>query len=387
MRLTDVVTEAFASIRARPLRTLLTMAGTFLGVTAVVTTLGLAETAGRQVSARFDALRATEVRLALSPGLDASQLPHDFAERLSDLNGVVAVGSVSENEFNVRVTMTALGGVGAAGFAGLVSISPGTEAALRFDLAEGRTFDLFHHQPGTDVAIVGSGVATQLSLPPLWTHPVVYVEGRPLTVVGVLRSAPTEPRSQGWIMVPESQAEGEAGRRIVIIQTEPGAAQTIARQAGPALRPDAPHLLVAAAPPDPRTLRMAVESDTRFAFLVAAGIVLLIGSLSIATGTLVAVLERTSEIGLRRAVGATPLDIASLVLTEATIVGALGGAFGASVGIIAVVAVASRSEWTPVLDPAVPFVAVAIGAGAGLLAGLAPAIRASRIEPVEALKR
>lgn len=382
----DTVAEAFAALRGRPGRAALTMAGTLLGVAAVVATLGLAETAGRQVSGRFDALRSTEVRVELETGSKENALPDDYAERLMGLNGVAAVGSIVEVRSNAAVATTSVDGVGMSGLAGVVGLGPGTEDALRFEFAEGRSFDALHHASAADVAILGPGIAARLNIPPLWTRPVVFVDGHPRVVVGLLNMAPTEPRASGWVMVPASAAPG-AGAPTLVIRTDPGAAQVIARQAPAALRPEAPHLFVSSAPPDPGLLRLAVESDTRTAFLVAAGVVLLVGALGIATATLVAVVERTPEFGIRRAIGASPAHIAGLVMTESTLIGTLGGAFGSSLGVIAVVGLSARAQWTPVMDPLVPFIAVGLGAVTGLLAGLIPAIRAGQIEPVEALRR
>ena len=94
----------------------------------------------------------------------------------------------------------------------------------------------------------------------------------------------------------------------------------------------------------------------------------------------------TGEIGLRRALGATRRHIAYQFLLESSVMGCVGGIIGASIGTLVVVAVAAYQTWTPVLDPLVPLVAPLIGATIGLLAGTYPALRAARMEPVEALR-
>ena len=91
-RLADTITEAAAAVGHRPIRTLLTALGTILGVGAFVTTTGLAETARAQVSSRFDALKATEVRLQDAAPDGTNPFPDDVDERLEALNGVNYAG-------------------------------------------------------------------------------------------------------------------------------------------------------------------------------------------------------------------------------------------------------------------------------------------------------
>lgn len=148
-----------------------------------------------------------------------------------------------------------------------------------------------------------------------------------------------------------------------------------------------PELVDAAAPPPPDRLRAAVEGDVDMLFVVLGGIALLAGAIGIANVTLLSVLERAAEIGLRRALGARPRNIAGQFVTESGIVGALGGLLGGTAGLLTTLGVAAAQEWTPVIDLRVVLAAPALGLAVGVVAGVFPAWHAARIEPVEALRR
>ena len=141
-----------------------------------------------------------------------------------------------------------------------------------------------------------------------------------------------------------------------------------------------------AAPPDPKTLRAGVENDLNALFLLLGGVSLLVGALGIANVTLVSVLERIGEIGLRRALGAARRHIAAQFLLESAAMGLLGGIVGASLGTLVVVAVSASRTWTPVLDPWMPLAAPLAGTLIGLLSGMYPSLKAAATEPVEALR-
>jgi putative ABC transport system permease protein len=153
-----------------------------------------------------------------------------------------------------------------------------------------------------------------------------------------------------------------------------------------AVSPNSPELVQVNAPPRPGELRRDVVGDVNALFLLLGAVALLVGGLGIANVTLLSVLERISEIGLRRAIGATRVHIASQFLVESVIVGLLGGLVGTAVGVLTTIGVSIFREWTPLLDPRLAIAAPLLGALIGLLAGTYPAWRAASIEPIAALR-
>ncbi|MER7732525.1 ABC transporter permease [Streptomyces erythrochromogenes] len=394
----DALAEALAGILQRPARSMLTALGTVLGVGSFVAILGLTATTSSQIDARFNVLSATEVTVE-----DVAQSRNEFAapgfpadadRRIARLSGVTNAGVY----YGVRLTpgttvsSSPVGADSEGERLDVVAASPGALRAAVPTLDQGRLFDDYHSESRQRVAVLGAATAARLGITTVSTHPAVFIGEEPFTVVGIIGDVERKADLLLSVVVPRSTAEEvfgppRGGDARMIIATELGAARQVAELAPTALRPDHPDYLKAVAPADPKSLRTNVSSDLGQLFLILAGICLIIGAVGIANTTLVAVLERTGEIGLRRALGARGRHISLQFLAESGALGALGGLVGTSLGSMTVVLVAVIREWTPVIHPLTVLAAPAIGLLTGVLAGLYPAWRASRIEPAEALRR
>jgi macrolide transport system ATP-binding/permease protein len=395
MRPRDLAREAVAGLLARPARVGLTVLGTVIGVGALVATLGLSKTASNQIVGHFDALSATDVVISPSAragGAGATVLPWDAESRLLRLNGVAAAGTLSD--VDVRGALVRSVPINDPLEAGAIQLpmkaaSPGLFRAVHAQLSTGRFFDAGHSQRADRVLILGPNAARRLHITRIDDQPAVFVGDRLYAVIGVLSSVSRQASLLGSAIMPEGTARVEFGLRapaLAQVETRIGAVNLIVRQAPIALSPNNPALLKVAAPPDPKQLRGQVKNDLNALFLLLGGVSLLVGAIGIANVTLVSVLERVGEIGLRRALGAGRRHIAAQFLLESTAMGFAGGVMGASLGTLVIVAVSAMKTWTPVLDPWVPLGAPLLGALIGLVSGTYPSVRAASLEPVEALR-
>ena len=405
----DAAAEAVAGIVARPGRAGLTMLGTVLGVGAFVAVLGLTATGAGQISQQFSVLEDTTVTVADNgPANDVAPpgsyppigFPADADAIAGHIRGVVAAGvwwPVALPEGTSFSASQALSGV-TSQTVNLLAASPGAVKAMDPVMAAGSPLSAYENDTAQHVAMIDTTTAGTLGISAarLASHPAVFVNGFAYTIVGVYSSAQRVASGGSAMLIPENTALEDYGNpqpgigsqeeAQMVIATRTGAAAAVAKQVAAAELPADPHRLVVTPPPNPLKLQGEVNGDLAGLFLILALISLLIGAVGIGNTTLVAVLERTGEIGVRRAVGARPRHIAAQFLAESTALGTLGGLIGTCIGVGIVVIFAAAQNWTAVLNPVYTLPAPLIGSVVGLLAGAYPALRAARTSPLAALR-
>jgi putative ABC transport system permease protein len=405
----DTAAEAIAGIVQRPGRAGLTMLGTVLGVGAFVAVLGLTATGAGQISRQFTVLEDTTVTVedngpANNVALPGTNPPPGFpagADAIADhINGVTAAGvwwPVALPDGTSVSASLALSGT-ASQTVDLLAASPGAVRAMVPAMVAGSPLSTYENDTAQHVAMIDTSTASALGISParLPSHPAVFVNGIAYTVVGVYGSVQRVVSGGSAMLIPENTALADYGNpqpgigtqeeAQMVIATRTGAAQAVSRQIAAAELPTDPRRLVVTSPSSPLKLQSEVNGDLAGLFLILALISLLIGAVGIANTTLVAVLERTGEIGVRRAVGARPRHIAAQFLAESTALGTLGGLIGTCIGVGIVVIFAAAKNWTAVLNPVYTLPAPLIGSVVGLLAGAYPALRAARTSPLAALR-
>lgn len=393
----DVLADAWAGINSRPSRTLLAGLGCLLGVSVFLVTQGVAETASAQVSDTFTELVATEVRLedkgagGLYTAPDDSIQVGEIEQRLSDLAGLRYAGVrwslESEPPLKIGLDPTADSDERLP----LLAVTPGYFRAVRATMESGRAFDAGHDQREEDVAVLGASAARRLGVGAGGREATVWIGGRRFPVAGIVADVQRDPDVLGAVLIPAQTAIKDFSLGIqsltVLIDVSPGAAEQVAGLAPLAIRPQDPGRFQVSYPPEPKRLRRAVEAELDSLLLGLSFVVLAVGAIGIANTNFVSVMERKTEIGLRRAIGSAKVRIAGQFVIESILIGLGSGVVAAALSPAVIILIATLQGWSPVLETKLLVVGPLIGGLVGAISGAWPAWRAARIEPASALRR
>ncbi len=402
MLLGEIIGVALGAIRANKLRSFLTALGIVIGVGAVITMVSLGNGASKAIQAQIEALGTNLLTIYPGQGFrrgiagaDRAVLTSDDAEALKrDARGFSAIvpelranRQVKYGSQNLNVSVT-----------GTV---PGYVDVNRYQVHVGRMFSAGDDEGRKRVAVLGYAIPGMLgTTPELLVGKSLSVGGVPFEIIGLL----AEKGAQGsWrnpdeiILVPIQTAQFRlmGTDRLGSITAEVSDVDSIATamlEIERVLRRE--HSIAPGGDNDFQILRRAeflatLEDTTQtFTWLLAsiAAVSLLVGGIGIMNIMLVSVTERTREIGVRKALGATRSNIMLQFLIEALVLCMLGGVLGILVGSGGAVALSRLANWNTLLSPLAILIAFSFSAIVGIFFGLWPARRAAGLDPIQALR-
>ena len=400
---------AWRALRVNRMRTLLTLLGIIIGVAAVVCTISVGAGAQAQIAERIRTLGAN--LLIVTPGAQSSagvRLEAGTRHTLTEEDALaiqreIGAVQVSAPVLSRRAQVVA----GNRNWSTLVAgVKSDYLVAREWPIVDGRPFSVEELESAAKVAIIGDVVLDQLFSGERPLGQTLRIGNVPFTVIGVL-----DKKGQGAmgrnqddvIFIPLSAAKSrvlgavrgntrDALDFVVIKVFDALALPDVQSSVKTLLRQR--HQLRKEAPDDfkienPSEVLSAREGATRtFGYLLTAvaSVSLIVGGISIMNIMLVSITERTREIGLRMAVGARRRDIRWQFLIEAVTLALIGGLIGAALGCVGAMSVAVQAGWPILISPWAIALACAFSGMVGIAFGLYPAYRASRLDPMVALR-
>lgn len=404
----DLIGVALSGLTSRLSRTLLIMLGPIIGVSAIVAAVGLTESAKGDLQADLAEL-GTNLITAEAAGSFGSQnptFPEDVIDRVESLRGVESVTATLSITGVVTAPYDAAATYYTAFPTPVLTADEDFLEVMQIELVSGRWLNEFDNVSGARVAVVGLDVANEFSYRK-GTNTTIQLNGLNYAVIGVYEPVKLVTNFNTAVLIPPQTADDDfdAGleANTLYVRADPSRVVDVESGLPVAINLGGSEEVNTSVPSD--ALEAAAAADSTLQVIVASmGILaLVVGGVGIANVMSISVIQRSAEIGIRRALGHGRGLIAWQFLLEAVAVGFFGGLGGVALGLFIVVFFSRISGWTHVLDPSliigsiefpshfagIPTIYL-LGMTAALVtsvvAGLYPSVKAARLEPLETLR-
>jgi putative ABC transport system permease protein len=399
----EVIRVALRALARNKMRTILTMLGIIIGVGAVICTVAIGQGASAQVQQQIQSLGDNMMMVfsgsvntggvRMGNGATKTLTADDADAILAHVQGVVAVSPIVGSSVQV-----------VNGNQNWFTRANGTSADIteirHWPVVQGSMFSERDVNMAANVCVLGNTVAQQLFGDSDPVGQMIRVQNLPFRVLGVLQTKGQSSNGQDqddMMIVPyttvQKKISGISWVQLIMVSTTSQQAMAQVQSGISALLRQRHHLRTTEDDDfiirSPNEMAQAAEATSLVMTLLLAGIAsisLLVGGIGIMNIMLVSVTERTREIGVRMAVGATEEDVQAQFLSEALVLSSLGGLAGIALGMVASAIISNVLHWNTMVSVLSVVVAVVFSAGVGIVFGYYPARRAARLDPIEALR-
>jgi putative ABC transport system permease protein len=388
LRLPDLWRISFLGLHTRKLRASLSALGIAIGVAAIVAVLGLSSSSESGLLAEINALGTNLLTVTNGQTLfgGTAELPivaPAMIGRIGPVDAVQYTGSIS----NANVYRSPLIPSIDTNALSVDAASLALPSIVGTRIAEG---SYLNAATATEpVCVLGAAAAQRLGIDGVYQGERVWLGDMWFYVAGILRPAALTPEIDSEVLVGFRAAERYLGfdghPTEIYLRADTSEVAAVDSVLGATANPQAPNEVDVSQPSAALVAQADAQAALNGLFLGLGAVALLVGAVGVANIMVISVLERRSEIGLRRALGATRSHIRTQFLSEAILLSLLGGAVGIALGVISTAIYASTKGWAIVIPPLAWGGGIGASVVIGAVAGLWPALRAARMSPTEAL--
>jgi putative ABC transport system permease protein len=384
----DLLRVGSLGLRSRRVRALLSALGISIGIAAIVGVLGISQSSKSGLLSELGKLgNLLTVQASNTAFGQQTELPissEGMVSRIGPVTNVTEIGAISNTDVYRNSLVPAIDTNGIS----LTATDAALPATLGATIAHGTFLNAATaHFPAV---VLGAETASLLGINTLANPTQVWIGGHWFTVVGILNSVElvSQMDSMAFIGFPiADQYFGFDGHPTeLFLRAVPNQVTAVASVLSATVDPENPSTVAWNLPAD--ILKAEVDATGAYnGLLLGLGAVaLLVGGVGIANVMVISVLERRSEIGLRRALGASRRHVAEQFLAEALLLSLLGGVAGTVIGLLATAIYAVSQHWSVQIPAVALYGGVAAALVIGAFAGLYPSMRAARLSPTEALR-